>query len=49
VPALLDAIGVEAAVGVHLSIVSSVPPADTARTVALMTPALSVDDRAERG
>ena len=46
-PALLNAIGVEGAVGVHQAIVSSIPPPVMAKTLAVMIPAMNVDDRAE--
>ncbi len=46
-PALLDAIGVEGSVGIHNAIVSSIPPPVMAKTLALMIPAMNVDDRAE--
>ncbi len=46
-PALLDAIGVEGAFGVHQAIVSSIPPPVMAKTLAVMIPAMNVDDRAE--
>jgi len=46
-PALERAIGVEAVVGIHIAIVSSMPPEKTATSLALMFPALNIDDRAE--
>jgi hypothetical protein len=46
-PAVLDAIGVEGAIGVHQAIVSSIPPAAMARSLSIMLPAMNVDDRAE--
>jgi len=46
-PALQDAIGVEACVGVHQAIVGSIPPEDMAMSLAVMLPAMNVDDRAE--
>jgi Hemerythrin HHE cation binding domain len=46
-PALLDAIGIEGALGVHHSIVSSIPPAAMAKSLAVMIPAMNVEDRAE--
>ncbi|MGO8871171.1 MAG: hemerythrin domain-containing protein, partial [Acidimicrobiales bacterium] len=46
-PALLDAIGVDGTIGVHHAIVSSIPPPVMAKTLALMIPAMNVDDRAE--
>lgn len=46
-PALLGAIGVDASVGIHHAIVSSVPPPVMAKTLASMMPAMNIDDRAE--
>jgi hypothetical protein len=46
-PALLNAIGVEGAVGVHVAIVSSIPPPVMAKALAVMIPAMNLDDRAE--
>jgi hypothetical protein len=46
-PAVLAAIGVEGAVGVHEAIVGSIPPAAMATSLSLMLPAMNVDDRAE--
>ncbi len=46
-PALLDAIGVEGAVGVHQAIVTSIPPPVMAKALAVMIPAMNLDDRAE--
>jgi hypothetical protein len=46
-PALLDAIGVEGAVEVHQAIVASIPPAAMAKSLAVMIPAMNLDDRAE--
>jgi hypothetical protein len=46
-PALIDAIGVEGAIGIHHNIVSSIPPPVMAKALALMIPAMNVDDRTE--
>jgi hypothetical protein len=46
-PALIAAIGVEGAVGVHRAIVSSIPPPVMAKSLAVMLPAMNLDDRAE--
>jgi Hemerythrin HHE cation binding domain len=46
-PGLEAAIGVEAVLGVHEQIVGSIPPGDMARSLALMLPAMNVEDRTE--
>lgn len=46
-PALDDAIGFEATLGIHTAIVSSIPPEQMATSLAVMLPAMNVDDRAE--
>jgi hypothetical protein len=46
-PALLDAVGIEGAVRIHQAIVSSIPPPVMAKGLAIMIPAMNVDDRAE--
>lgn len=46
-PALEGAIGVDAVVGIHLAIVGSIPPDEMARALAVMLPAMNVDDRTE--
>ncbi len=46
-PALEAAIGVEAVVGIHVQILSSIPPDEMARGLAIMLPAMNVDDRVE--
>jgi hypothetical protein len=46
-PALEAAIGPDAVVAVHQAIVSSIPPQDMARSLAIMLPAMNVDDRTE--
>ncbi len=45
-PALEAAIGVEAAIN-HGAILASIPPEEMAQSLALMLPAMNVDDRAE--
>ena len=46
-PALETAIGLEAVIGVHQQIIGSIPPDEMARSLALMLPAMNVDDRTE--
>ena len=46
-PALEQAIGVEAVVEIHGAIVGSIPPDQMAQALALMLPALNIDDRAD--
>jgi hypothetical protein len=46
-PALETAIGVEAVVGIHDQIIAGIPPEDMVRSMALMLPAMNVDDRTE--
>lgn len=46
-PALEVAIGVDAVLGIHQAIVASIPPAAMAESLALMLPAMNVDDRTE--
>lgn len=46
-PALIDAVGVEGTVAIHHDIVSNIPPPVMAKTLAVMLPAMNVDDRAE--
>ena len=46
-PALEKAIGPEAVLGIHGAIVSSIPPDQMAQSLALMLPAMNIDDRAE--
>ena len=46
-PALEQAIGVEAALAIHQAIVSGIPPEQMARSLAFMLPAMNLDDRAE--
>ena len=44
-PALEAEVGVEAVVGMHQAIIGSIPPEEMARSLAIMIPALNVDDR----
>jgi hypothetical protein len=46
-PGLAAALGPELVLGIHVGILSSIPPADMARSLALMFPAMNVDDRTE--
>jgi hypothetical protein len=46
-PALQAAIGVEAVLGIHQQIIGSIPPDEMARSLALMLPAMNIDDRTE--
>lgn len=46
-PALQAAIGVEAVVGLHVGIVSSIPPVEMAQSLSFMLPAMNADDRAD--
>ena len=46
-PALEKAIGVDAVLGLHMAIVSSIPPDEMARSLSFMLPAMNVDDRVE--
>lgn len=46
-PLLADALGPEAVLGIHGAIVSSIPPAEMAKSLAFMLPAMNADDRAE--
>ena len=46
-PALERAIGVDAVVGLHRQILAAIPPDEMARSLALMLPAMNLDDRAE--
>lgn len=46
-PALESAIGVEAVLGIHQAIVGAIPPDEMARSLAIMLPAMDIDDRAE--
>jgi Hemerythrin HHE cation binding domain len=46
-PALFGALGFEATLGIHQAIVGSIPPEEMASSLALMLPAMHLDDRAE--
>lgn len=46
-PALEDEIGVDATLDLHRAIVGSIPPAEMATSLAVMVPAMNVDDRTE--
>jgi len=46
-PLLEDAIGVDAMVGIHLSIIGSMQPEELGRGLSMMLPAMNVDDRTE--
>ena len=46
-PGLEHAIGVDAVVGVHQQIIGAIPPDEMARSLALMLPAMNLDDQAE--
>jgi hypothetical protein len=46
-PALEAAIGVEAVAAIEQAILSSIPPDEMARSLAVMLPAMNVDDQAE--
>src|SRR4029079_16330203 len=46
-PALHELLGADAMLGVHQQISGSIPPAEMARSLALMLPAMNVDDRTE--
>lgn len=46
-PALEAAIGPEAVAGIHGQILGSIPPDEMARSLALMLPAMNLDDRTE--
>jgi hypothetical protein len=45
-PALEIAVGVETVVGIHQAILGAIPPDEMARSLALMLPAMNLDDRA---
>ncbi len=46
-PALEQAVGAETVLGIHGAIVGSIPPDQMAKALALMLPALNIDDRTE--
>lgn len=45
-PALERTIGVDAVVGIHQAILAAIPPDEMARSLAVMLPAMNIDDRA---
>jgi Hemerythrin HHE cation binding domain len=46
-PALDGAVGTEAVIGIHQAILAGIPPEEMAESLALMLPALNLDDRAD--
>lgn len=46
-PALQEAIGVEAVLAIHGGIIASIPPAEMAQSLAFMLPAMNADDRGQ--
>jgi hypothetical protein len=46
-PALFEAIGMDAVIAMHQAIVGAIPPDEMARSLAVMLPAMNVDDRCE--
>jgi hypothetical protein len=46
-PALQDAVGVDAVADIHQVIIAGIPPEQMARSLAVMMPAMNIDDRAE--
>jgi hypothetical protein len=46
-PALQSAIGIDAVLAIHGGIIASIPPDEMVRSLALMFPAMNVDDRTE--
>lgn len=46
-PALEATIGVPAIIDIHQAILGSIPPAEMAKSLALMLPAMNIDDRTE--
>ena len=46
-PALEQAIGIDAVLEIHGAIIASIPPEGLAQSLSLMLPAMNVDDRAE--
>jgi len=45
-PAVEDAVGVDGCVAIHQAIIASIPPEDMAMSLAVMLPAMNVEDRA---
>jgi hypothetical protein len=46
-PAIEQAIGPQGALGLHIAVVSSIPPDVMARSLAFMLPAMNIDNRTE--
>lgn len=46
-PALEEVIGPDAGLAIHQAIVGSIPPEDLAKSLAVMLPAMNIDDRTE--
>jgi hypothetical protein len=46
-PALEAAVGIEEVVGIHQAILANIPPDEMARSLAIMIPAMNIDDRTE--
>ena len=46
-PALEQAVGVDAVIGMHMAIISSIPPEEMAQSLAFMLPSMNLDDRVE--
>ena len=46
-PKLEEMLGVDAVVGIHGAIIGAIPPQELAESLAIMLPAMNVDDRAE--
>ncbi len=46
-PALEAAIGVEAVIGLHMQIIGGIAPQELGASIAIMLPAMNVDDRTE--
>ncbi len=46
-PALAAALGPDEVLAIHTGIISSIPPQQMAASLALMMPAMNIDDRAE--
>jgi hypothetical protein len=46
-PRLLEAVGLEAVMGIHGAIIAAIPPEDMVKSLAVMLPAMNVDGRTE--
>ena len=46
-PALENAVGVDAVIGIHQQIIGAIPPEQMASSLAIMLPAMNIDDRTE--